>query len=189
MSLLAPSSRADVTAGNWAIGASFLCPIVLGLVFFWDVFFTPDAHRVAMVTATLLVIPVTVMLIRRAYRLAESGLHPSFQTADQMKKRQKLAAGLGVWALLYGWALLFMGLALPFTAASEKRSFVVSEVIQCARRCLGCEQQLRLRDWPGRHYAKLCADHLGPGLQSGESLTMRGRFSDLALYIDALERA
>jgi hypothetical protein len=78
---------------------------------------------------------------------------------------------------------------VPWTATLEERRFVVAEVLHCERRCLGCNQNVRLVDWPGRHHAKLCADHLGPGLRGGDRLVMRGRFSSWVIAIEALERA
>lgn len=168
----------------------FLCgPMVLPLVFWWQVYLTFDAVMTVLPAALSLGAMLSWLIYRRALRLVAHGLHPYFSANRPMPRKDVVAMCMGLILVSWGWALVVLTLVVLPAKEVEKRSFTISEVKDCTRKCQGCLTQIELSNWVGAAHARLCADALGSRPRVGQRLFVRGKFSDLVQYVQEVERA
>ena len=189
MSLLCPSSKAEVARSGWLFAVLLLLPLVPFGPLWWSAHLTAGAHWWAFGTAAFLSLPTAVWSVRRVNRLVGLGIHPHYSKARPMPSRQYFAVWVGVLLSLYAWgaAAVTSWVSLPFRLTSEQ-SFVVVEARECKTRCLACKRRATLGSWPGA-FGSVCVDWIEPAVQAGERLVVRGRFSPLGVHVESVHRA
>lgn len=163
-------------------------PMTIPFVLWWQVYFTFEA----LMKVWPLAVPVGSVLgwlmYKRSARLVALGLHPYFSHRGHIPRKNILVLYLAMIFVTWGWALVFLALVVLPATPIEERSFKISEVNECTRKCFGCPTQVEFSNWVGANGVRFCADVLDPRPRVGEQLLVRGRFAHLVQYVRKMER-
>ena len=187
MSLYAPVDREEVARSGWVFVSFLVGAPLLQLIFWWQVYFSPDTLVQAWGPATVLGLVLTWLTYRRSVRLVALGLHPYVRRGRRLPVKNIVASVVMLVAICWAWVLVACALStLPGTRVQD-RAFTVAVVEHCTRKCSGCDTRVRFSDWPDGGDPRVCARALDPRV--GEKLVVRGRFGDRVRFLQGIGRA
>ncbi len=181
-------SRAEVSRSGWLFASFLIGPMALLVIFWWQVYLTFDAVMKVLPVAISLGSVFGWLMYRRSVWLVARGLHPYFSISQRLPLKNVVAGFLGVILTTWGWGLVLLALVVLPSTDIQKRSFTISEVKDCTRKCLGCPTQVELSNWVGADHVNFCAEGLSFRPRVGEQVQIRGRFADIVQYVLELDR-
>jgi hypothetical protein len=188
MSFTSPTTVREVKCTGWVLAPFLIGPMALPLIFWWQVYVTFDAFMKVWPVAVPLGSVAGWLMHKRSLRLVALGLHPHFSSTRRVPRRNVFALFLGMILITWGWAVVLLALVVLSPEETQERSFTISKVKDCTRKCQGCSTQVEFSNWVGASRARFCARSLAPRPRVGEQLIIRGRFTDLVQYVREVER-
>jgi hypothetical protein len=190
VSILSPTTRAEVERSAWVLGGLLVTPILVQFFVRYSTYLAPDTLFETWIAGGLLGIVAGVALVWRTNRLIARGLHPRYPAGSVLPLKVLLVLPIAMALVMMMWAYALIAAFLWYPGRPTlERTFTVAETKACKRRCWGCRHTAHLAGWPGRASSSVCTHGLEPPIQVGDRVVVRGHFSSLGVHVESVRLA